>query len=93
MSKPKNLGKPYITRGYDIKQTNHPTKENVVSKKQTTSSNRKMYDFGAVSDYNGSFFQGTWNENYGMLTSYTPYTTGYSYIYWTKLPSFLLILN
>lgn len=36
-----------------------------------------------------NFFAGTWDMDQSNLDRYDPYITGYSYIVWTKLPSFM----
>ena len=50
----------------------------------------KPYDFSKVTDPTGDFFQGTWNFHNDQIKQYDPFIGGYAFIYWTRLPEWLM---
>jgi hypothetical protein len=57
----------------------------------TGASSMKTYDVAKVVD--NDFFQGTWNVHQDEVSKYDPFISGYAFIYWTKLPTFMNSAN
>lgn len=63
--------------------------------KGLTANNDSTYEFNTgmrtyVGDVTSdNFFAGTWDMDQSNLDKYDPFITGYAYIVWTKLPSFM----
>lgn len=59
-------------------------------KVQNFNSSLKGYNTSKVIGENGSFFQGTWDFHHDNVKQYDPFINGYAFIYWTRLPEFLM---